>query len=323
MELFYAGTLGINSDDAISSLTDQPLRASTLTDLQAAIDESKDDLIGLADAAFVPERVAWEAAAIKVEQGNISAVVLHPAEGLIADIWSQISPLVAALAISPTHSGAVLISREALASGLQALTVQGEVRDPLWAVLVSLAAEGKLEGLPQGAAVDWGTLELPGLAPSTPGRQSNWLKDAIRECCANPELGSPDQRTYLRAALYQLNDYLDASHQASQSMEGDSIADHWHAIMHRREPDYGNSKYWYRRVGYSPLFDELNERATQLQQSMPEAASLSQIGAGQQWDSFGFVDFCADCARNRDTRATALAKQIQYVEMLLLLQQSL
>ena len=52
----------------------------------------------------------------------------------------------------------------------------------------------------------------------------------------------------LRAGLWLYVDELDRSHQISQGVhtkEGSL----WHAIMHRREGDFWNSKYWLRQAG--------------------------------------------------------------------------
>jgi hypothetical protein len=45
---------------------------------------------------------------------------------------------------------------------------------------------------------------------------------------------------------------LDRSHTVSQSIHT-PIGSWWHAIMHRREGDFWNSKYWYRHVGRDTL----------------------------------------------------------------------
>src|SRR4051812_18805083 len=53
------------------------------------------------------------------------------------------------------------------------------------------------------------------------------------------------------AALHLWFDDLDGSHRISQDLptpEGSA----WHGIMHRREGDFWNSKYWFRRVGSHP-----------------------------------------------------------------------
>lgn len=57
---------------------------------------------------------------------------------------------------------------------------------------------------------------------------------------------------HLRAAALLWHDRLDASHRVSQEL-GDADGAYLHGLMHRREPDYDNAKYWFARVGDHPL----------------------------------------------------------------------
>src|SRR5437899_244778 len=52
---------------------------------------------------------------------------------------------------------------------------------------------------------------------------------------------------YVRSAALLWHDYLDESHTISQNIPG-ADGGFLHGIMHRREPDYPNAKYWFRRV---------------------------------------------------------------------------
>lgn len=63
------------------------------------------------------------------------------------------------------------------------------------------------------------------------------------------------------AGLWLRFDFLEESHAISQQDEGNPDRDFWHAIMHRREPDAFNSKYWWRRVGPHPVLHHLRERS--------------------------------------------------------------
>lgn len=126
--------------------------------------------------------------------------------------------------------------------------------------------------------------------------------------------------TALRAGLFQWHDALDESHECSQSIEGKGrhqAGDYWHAIMHRREPDYGNSKYWFRRVGPHPIFPELARRAEPvISKSLPDWKDRLLRGG---WDPCAFVDLCECAADGKHPAEETAAETIQEIEMLLLL----
>ncbi len=55
----------------------------------------------------------------------------------------------------------------------------------------------------------------------------------------------------LCAGLWLYIDDLDRSHTISQAIENPT-GSFWHGIMHRREGDFSNSHYWFRRAGRHP-----------------------------------------------------------------------
>ncbi|MEX0586798.1 MAG: hypothetical protein WD176_09145 [Pirellulales bacterium] len=128
--------------------------------------------------------------------------------------------------------------------------------------------------------------------------------------------------TTLMAGWFQINDDLDASHTLAQSIEGHPDGDYWHAIMHRREPDYGNSKYWFRHVGRHPVFADLAPRAAQiLHDAPPDVHSQwsGRLNVDSGWDPSAFVDMCQQAAADEEDNLGRTARRIQWIEMLLLL----
>ena len=125
-----------------------------------------------------------------------------------------------------------------------------------------------------------------------------------------------------------MHDCLERSHTLSQDAQGQgryAAGDYWHAIMHRREPDYGNSKYWYRRVGSHPIFDDLARQAAEEFSSSDaeEAATWSdRICGGGEWNAFAWVDLCEEAADDENSALYSIAQRIQWHEMLLLLRQT-
>jgi hypothetical protein len=65
-----------------------------------------------------------------------------------------------------------------------------------------------------------------------------------------------DEARCVLAGLHLLLDQLDRSHRLSQEV-GSASGSFWHAIMHRREGDFSNSKYWYARCAAHPVLPQL------------------------------------------------------------------
>lgn len=70
----------------------------------------------------------------------------------------------------------------------------------------------------------------------------------VAQAVADPALAD---RLDLVAGLWMYVDELDKSHAASQHLDTPTGA-YWHAIMHRREGDFSNAKYWLRRAVNHP-----------------------------------------------------------------------
>jgi hypothetical protein len=182
------------------------------------------------------------------------------------------------------------------------------------------------DDLPQG---DAGQIDLPRLVPTRPPAGRDWFLQRLKAFRPDRFVSSPSSginATALKAGLFLWHDYLDESHAVAQSIEGEGLhqlGDYWHAILHRREPDYANAKYWFRHVGRQPIFGDLAAKAGDILNtcSNPDAAPwrdrlLSKSG----WDPFAFVDLCEACADDELADLSLAARQIQLVEMALLLE---
>ncbi|MEL6107439.1 MAG: hypothetical protein AAFU85_15470 [Planctomycetota bacterium] len=102
----------------------------------------------------------------------------------------------------------------------------------------------------------------------------------------------PSRQMEILSGLWLVAGDIYASHSISQdlpSAEGSFL----HGIMHRREGDFGNAKYWFRRVGSHPVFEQIAHESN-----------------GHYSEPFEFVDECAE-ARGE---AVAACERSQWVE---------
>ena len=118
------------------------------------------------------------------------------------------------------------------------------------------------------------------------------------------------------AGLWLWNDYLDESHSISQGISSNS-GSYWHGIMHRREPDYPNSKYWFRRVGDHPIFPRLLDATAELVSATAPNCGADDLASQAEWDPFQFVDLCQH-ASGTTTALEELCRRIARIEWYLL-----
>ena len=127
----------------------------------------------------------------------------------------------------------------------------------------------------------------------------------------------------IKSGLLLWNDALDDSHDISQELSNNT-GSYWHGIMHRREPDYSNAKYWFGRVGTHTIFPELREQAITLAKEVQNPSDtlvqiVQTIKNEAHWDAYQFIDWCQAAEEDPSSDATQFLRQVQSEEIKLLL----
>jgi hypothetical protein len=159
---------------------------------------------------------------------------------------------------------------------------------------------------------------LNALGPDSPAiamRQRLEAIDLNRAFAPRPVRDRSMARACL-AGLWLLYDFLDEAHSISQEIDT-GTGSYWHGLIHRREPDYGNAAYWFRRVGRHPIFDALSREAARIAREIPPEASAAFLTKQREWNPFAFIDLCETVAAGQ-SRCELLCRQVQLVEWQLL-----
>jgi len=144
------------------------------------------------------------------------------------------------------------------------------------------------------------------------------LQSAIDEGLA--ELSLPPARAKAARALVLLwHDHHDPAHKLVQDLHT-ADASYVHAILHRREPDFGNAKYWLHRTGEHPCHEPLAKVAANVLKNPEHAALRSRLLRGGKWDASAFVDACEAVAGDEESKASEALREIQAAEFLVLLE---
>lgn len=226
--------------------------------------------------------------------------------------WMRLPAAVASLVADPLDWGAIQ---------------NGDVSKDAWERVATAARDGRLQLVAPASIAR--SPSLPALAPKEEWLPA-WKQAAVGRC--DSALGNPVRSKVdlvaLQAGILQMGDHLAASHEHSQSIEGRGkrqAGDYWHAINHRREPDYGNARYWFRHVGNHPLLSDLAKVIPELAREFsPAVQSRAQrLLEGGQLDAFRFVDLVSDACRGNDEELTRFAERLQWIEMVGLMEWTL
>jgi len=171
---------------------------------------------------------------------------------------------------------------------------------------LSLAAREVLKAN-VGAAYTRLTVEGPGNAQ---------LLEKLSDLSAESVLARPvqnrDDAAAILSALWLWHDWLEQSHKISQSLQTDS-GSFWHAIMHRREGDFSNSKYWYARCANHPILPTLVAAAGDVINPFPADKAILRI-THRGWDPNALVDLVAAVHDRPNDPRHKLAVALQQLE---------
>ena len=159
------------------------------------------------------------------------------------------------------------------------------------------------------------TPEPPHLTMKTrPGVRS--LDDLNRELdglLAAPEL---DRRycALARAAVFLWHDHFEAAHKIAQDVENPD-GSLLHGIIHRREPDFSNARYWFRRVGNTHRsFACVADKVKTALIGIRGDSMAKQLLPNDEWHPLAFVDLVEDAQRREDAAFDKLLREFQAAE---------
>lgn len=166
------------------------------------------------------------------------------------------------------------------------------------------------------------------LGPGEPHEPQRAALAALTAATLAPgrKLRDPAMAASCLSGLWLLHNFLDESHRISQEISS-TTGSFWHGIMHRREGDFGNAKYWFRSVGEHPVYAALAASAAELaataeaQRDEPLELAAHFLHDARSWNAAAFVDLVAAVLRGQSAHRE-LCQQIALAEWRLLFDHS-
>jgi hypothetical protein len=159
-----------------------------------------------------------------------------------------------------------------------------------------------------------GTSESPdlGQGPRRGIRPAAELRDGLSLIAADLGLPSAKGELLLAAALLY-NDHHDEAHDLVQDLT-DRDGCLLHAILHRREPDYWNATYWFRRVSGHPLYRAATPVIVAAATEPPTKTLLKRLTLSGTLDPIAFVEECEKAAGGSSKPEIGFLRRVQQAE---------
>ncbi|MEX2673717.1 MAG: hypothetical protein WD294_16575 [Phycisphaeraceae bacterium] len=168
-------------------------------------------------------------------------------------------------------------------------------------------------------------LSQPRTMPLGPGEPASSLTEklgslSVENAFAGRNVVDKQMAEAAVAGVLLYHDHFDASHAISQAIHTPT-GSYWHGILHRREPDYPNAKYWFSKAGDHPVFEPLYQDALVLASQSADART-SDLQREGRWNPATFVDLCQQAADPASERLRDICLKIQMREWWLLFEYS-
>jgi hypothetical protein len=148
------------------------------------------------------------------------------------------------------------------------------------------------------------------------GRGNGPLAKSVGKLSAEKMFAKPvkhkDDAAAALAGLWLWVDALDECHKIAQDLVSPT-GSFWHAIMHRREGDFSNAKYWYRRCPNHHVMKMLGAISSSLVQGFESDRLAMRVISGG-WNPDALVDLVEEVNERPSDPRFDLAVKLQRAE---------
>jgi len=150
------------------------------------------------------------------------------------------------------------------------------------------------------------------LSGGTPAPAKNLLSGVRPQDLVTLPIKNPQDANAMLAGLWLWHDALEECHQIVQDLIGPT-GSFWHAIMHRREGDFSNAKYWYARAADHRALRLISAMAMDVVGRKTTDKSLLRIVSGE-YQPDAFVDLVEAIHSSPDDPRYQSAIRLQQME---------